>query len=78
MKDSSPPCRCGFVLSLGVGFFFSSFLPGQIQPYTSGVRLSTGYHQALTPAAVEHLGIVREVAALIVHFVNVGGARCAR
>lgn len=72
-------------VNLGVWVVFPSspLLPRggqarQIQPCTSGVRLSTGYHKAFTPAGVEHLGMVHEVAMLMVHFLNIGGAQCTR
>lgn len=65
MNSSSSPCRCGFGLYLfGVCFLLSS----QIQPYANDVRFCTGYPRALTLAVVEHLGIVHEVAVLMVHF----------
>lgn len=60
-----------------VGFF--SFFQGtgrKIYPRTSDVGFSTGYHKALTPAVVEHLGIVHEVAVLMVCFVKVDGSQC--
>lgn len=71
-----PPLSADTGLFGGLGLFaFFQGADGQIQPYTSDVRFSTGCHKALIPAVFEHLGIIHEVAVLMIHFVNVGGAQ---